>query len=241
MFAVSFVIPCYNAESFIIKNITQLENKVASLKIKYEILLVDDGSNDKTAILLKEITKKKKSISLITNKKNIGKSYSVLKGIKKSKYQHVIMIDCDLPYFKSINRIIFYLKKNIDLVIINRKLKESKLKKRQLNAYQLTRYCLGAIIAFINKKILKLDIEGGDTQAGLKGFKKNSHFYKNNFISKKFFFDLELIHLFSKKKLKIISVKTIFDVPTKSSIKIFNFKNNYYILKELINILISKS
>ena len=58
MFAVSFVIPCYNAESFIIKNITQLENKVASLKIKYEILLVDDGSNDKTAILLKEITKK---------------------------------------------------------------------------------------------------------------------------------------------------------------------------------------
>jgi len=129
MFAVSFVIPCYNAESFIIKNITQLENKVASLKIKYEILLVDDGSNDKTAILLKEITKKKKSISLITNKKNIGKSYSVLKGIKKSKYQHVIMIDCDLPYFKSINSIIFYLKKNIDLVIINRKLKESKLKK----------------------------------------------------------------------------------------------------------------
>ena len=34
MFAVYFVIPCYNAESFIIKNITQLENKVASLKIK---------------------------------------------------------------------------------------------------------------------------------------------------------------------------------------------------------------
>jgi glycosyltransferase involved in cell wall biosynthesis len=43
MFAVSFVIPCYNAESFIIKNITQLKNKVDSLKINYEILLIDDG------------------------------------------------------------------------------------------------------------------------------------------------------------------------------------------------------
>ena len=127
------------------------------------------------------------------------------------------------------------------MVIINRKLKGSKLKKRQLNAYQLTRYCLGAIIAFLNKKILRLDIEGGDTQAGLKGFKKNNHFYKNNFISKKFFFDLELIHLFSKKKLKIVSIKTIFDVPKKSSIKIFNFKNNYYIFKELINIFKIKS
>tara|TARA_B110000967_G_C18800873_1_gene518388 strand:+ start:96 stop:821 length:726 start_codon:yes stop_codon:yes gene_type:complete len=241
MFAVSFVVPCYNAESFIIKNIIQLKNKVDSLKINYEILLVDDGSNDKTAILLKEITKKDKHISLIINKKNTGKSYSVLRGIKKSKYQYVIMIDCDLPYFKSINKIIFYLKRNIDLVIINRKLKGSKLKKRQLNAYQLTRYCLGAIIAFLNKKILRLDIEGGDTQAGLKGFKKNNHFYKNNFISKKFFFDLELIHLFSKKKLKIVSIKTIFDVPKKSSIKIFNFKNNYYIFKELINIFKIKS
>jgi len=241
MFAVSFVVPCYNAESFIIKNIIQLKNKVDSLKINYEILLVDDGSNDKTAILLKEITKKDKHISLIINKKNTGKSYSVLRGIKKSKYQYVIMIDCDLPYFKSINKIIFYLKRNIDLVTINRKLKGSKLKKRQLNAYQLTRYCLGAIIAFLNKKILRLDIEGGDTQAGLKGFKKNNHFYKNNFISKKFFFDLELIHLFSKKKLKIVSIKTIFDVPKKSSIKIFNFKNNYYIFKELINIFKIKS
>ena len=150
------------------------------------------------------------------------------------------MIDCDLPYFRSINKIIYFLKKNIDLVIINRKLKESKLANKKLNPYQVIRYFLGAIIALINKKILKLNIEGGDTQAGLKGFKKNSYFVRNNFISKKFFFDLELIHLFSKKKLKIISIKTIFDINKNSSIKIFNFKNNYHILKELIHILIVK-
>ena len=97
------------------------------------------------------------------------------------------MIDCDLPYFRSINKIIYFLKKNIDLVIINRKLKESKLANKKLNPYQVIRYFLGAIIALINKKILKLNIEGGDTQAGLKGFKKNSYFVRNNFISKKFF------------------------------------------------------
>ena len=240
MFAISFVIPCYNAEIFILKNITQLKKKITSLKIIYEIILVDDGSHDNTFSILKNVTKKNRFISLIKNKKNIGKSYSVLRGIKKSKHQHVIMIDCDLPYFTSINKIIFYLKKNADLVMVNRKLKDSKLKKKKLNAYQLTRYLLGLIIAFINKKILKLKIEGGDTQAGLKGFKKNSYFVRNNFISKKFFFDLELIHLFSKKKLKIVSIKTIFDINKNSSIKIFNFKNNYHILKELIHILIVK-
>tara|TARA_B110000027_G_C16117509_1_gene300963 strand:+ start:289 stop:1014 length:726 start_codon:yes stop_codon:yes gene_type:complete len=241
MFAISFVIPCYNAETFIRNNITKLKKKISSLKVSYEIILVDDGSDDNTPNILKDIIRKNKFIKLIINKQNTGKSYSVLKGIKNSKYQHIIMIDCDLPYFQSLSKIIFHLKKNIDLVIVNRKLKESKLKKKQLNIYQLTRYCLGAIIAFVNKKILKLNIEGGDTQAGLKGFKKNSYINKNRFISRKFFFDLELIHLFSKKKLKIVSVKTVFNVPKKSSIKIFNFKNNYYILKELINILRIKS
>ena len=240
MFSVSFIIPCYSAETFINKNLELLNKKIKSLKLTYQIILIDDGSQDNTHLILKNIIKKDKYISLIKNKKNIGKSYSLLRGIKKSKYQNIVMIDCDLPYFRSINKIIYFLKKNIDLVIINRKLKESKLANKKLNPYQVIRYFLGAIIALINKKILKLNIEGGDTQAGLKGFKKNSYFVRNNFISKKFFFDLELIHLFSKKKLKIISIKTIFDINKNSSIKIFNFKNNYHILKELIHILIVK-
>ena len=193
MFAVSFIIPCYNAETFIKKNLVLLTKKIKSLKLTYQIILIDDGSQDNTYLILKNIIKKDKYISLIKNKKNIGKSYSLLRGIKRSKYQHIVMIDCDLPYFRSINKIIYFLKKNIDLVIINRKLKESKLANKKLNPYQVIRYFLGAIIALINKKILKLNIEGGDTQAGLKGFKKNSYFVRNNFISKKFFFDLELI------------------------------------------------
>ena len=237
MFAISFVIPCYNAETFILKNIIQLKKKIERLKLTYEIVLIDDGSQDNTYDILSEIKKKNKFINLIKNKNNTGKSYSLLRGIKKSKYNNIIMIDCDLPYFKSVDKIIYLLKKDIDLVIINRKLKESKLANKQLNLYQVVRFCLGAIIAFINKKLLKLDIEGGDTQAGLKGFKKNKYFKKNKFISTKFFFDLELIHLYSKNKLKIVSVKTIFNVPKKSSIKIFNLINNYYILKELIKIL----
>jgi glycosyltransferase involved in cell wall biosynthesis len=237
MFAISFVIPCYNAETFILKNITQLKKKINRLKLTYEIILIDDGSQDNTNAILSEIKKKYRFVNLIKNKKNTGKSYSLLKGIKKSKYQNIIMIDCDLPYFKSLDKIVHFLKKNIDLVIINRKLKDSKLATKKLNLYQLVRFCLGAIIALINRKVLKLNIEGGDTQAGLKGFKKNNYFKKNKFISTKFFFDLELIHLYSKKKLKIVSVKTVFNVPKKSSIKIFNLIKNYYILKELVKIL----
>jgi len=238
MFAISFVIPCYNAEEFILKNIIKLRKKIEYLKLTYEIILIDDGSRDGTPNILKDFIKNNKHISFIRNKKNTGKSYSLMKGIKKSKYQNIVMIDCDLPYFKSIEKVVICLKKNIDLAIVNRKLKGSKLTNKKLNTYQVVRFCLGAIIAYINKKILKLSIDGGDTQAGLKGFKKNNYFNKHKFISTKFFFDLELIHLYSKKKLKIVSIKTIFDVPKKSSIKIFNLIKNYFILKELIKIYI---
>ena len=241
MFSVSFIVPCYNAEKFIVQNISKLQKKILSLKIRYEIILIDDGSNDGSCKKIKDYIKKNKFISLIENKRNQGKSFSVIKGIKKSKYNFIIMIDCDLPYFSSLNKIVFHLKNKADLVMINRRLKDSKLKKEKLNLYQISRYILGATIAFINKILLNISVEGGDTQAGLKGFKKNNVLMKNKFISKKFFFDLELIHLFLKKKLKIISIKTNYFIPKKSSIKILNLKNNYSIFKELLLILILKN
>ena len=97
MFAISFVIPCYNAETFILKNIIQLKKKILSLKVAYEIILVDDGSDDNTPNILKDITKKNKSINLIINKKNTGKSYSVLKGIKKKTIKY-LSINKILPW-----------------------------------------------------------------------------------------------------------------------------------------------
>ena len=69
------------------------------------------------------------------------------------------MIDCDLPYFQSIKKIVFYLKKNNHLVIVNRKLKESKLINKNLNIYQIIRYFIGLIIAQINLRFLIIQIE----------------------------------------------------------------------------------
>ena len=105
----------------------------------------------------------------------------------------------------------------------------------------MIRYILGAIIAYLNRIFLNINFEGGDTQAGLKGFKKNYIFKKNKFISKKFFFDLELVNLYLKNNLNVVSIKTLYKIPKKSSIKIFDLKSNYFILKELIFIWILKN
>jgi len=233
----SFIIPCYNCSQFIEKNILRLLRKLKNIKIIYEIILIDDGSTDETFKTLKKINLSNKKIRILKNHLNIGKSFSSIKGIKNSKYQRIILLDCDLPYFSDLKKIIFELNKGYDLVTINRKMEQSKLISKNLNLYQLTRYIIGGLIAVVNLKILKLKIKGGDSQAGLKGFKKFKNFNNVKFLSKKFFFDLELISLYSKKNLSIKSVKTNYSVPSKSSIKIFNFSKNFEILCELIKVI----
>lgn len=232
---ISFIIPCYNCENYIKKNILRLYKKLKSLKIKFEIILIDDFSSDKTYLCLNELKNKLSKLKVLKNFKNVGKSFTLTKGIKICRYNYVILIDCDLPYFKSIPNIIKNLKKN-DMVIINRRLSGSRLEKNKLNFYQLSRNLLGISIGNFLKTWFKMNIR--DTQAGLKGFIKPKNFSKIKFISKRFFFDLELILLFIFDKKKILSLKTTYNISTKSNISFFNFKKNFETIFELIKICI---
>jgi len=230
---VSFIIPCYNCDNYISNNIYKLYKKLKNSNIKYEIILIDDYSRDKTLSNLYKLKKKIKKIKLIKNNKNFGKSFSIIKGIKASNYKYVVFIDCDFPYFKSLFKVIKHLKKN-DMVIINRREKESYLENRKLNLYQWMRIILGYLINNFIRVWFKIKIK--DTQAGLKGFVRPKNFSKISFISKRFFFDLELILTFILAKKKIFSLNTVYSVNKKSSINFFDLNKNFEILYELIKI-----
>ena len=232
---ISFIVPCYNCEKYIKKSILKLYKKLKISKIKFEIILIDDFSSDKTCLRLNELKNKLPKLKVLKNSKNTGKSFSLIRGIKICKYNHVILIDCDLPYFNSIPDIIKNLKKN-DMVIINRRLPGSRFEKNKLNFYQLSRSYFGVLINNFLRAWFKMNIR--DTQAGLKGFIKPKNFSRIKFVSKRFFFDLELILLFIFKKKKILSLKTIFNVAKISNISFFDFKRNFETLFELIKICI---
>ena len=135
---ISFVIPCYNCEGYIQNNIYKLYKKLKSLQINYEIILIDDYSTDKTFLNLNKLKNNIPKLKILKNTKNFGKSFSLIKGIRASKYKHVVFIDCDLPYFKSIYSVIKYLKIN-DMVIINRRKHGSRMENYKLNFYQFMR------------------------------------------------------------------------------------------------------
>ena len=77
----------------------------------------------------------------------------------------------------------------------------------------------------------------GDTQAGLKAFNKPKNFNKIKFLSKKFFFDAELMILFNRAGAKMTSVPLKYRIYKKSTIKIFKLENFLYLF-ELIKVIL---
>ena len=101
---ISFIIPCFNSGKIIKNSIKKLEKKLAKKKIKFEIIIINDGSKDKTHQIIKSL--KKNNIKIINNSINLGKSSSLIKGIKLAKYEKVILIDSDMPYFECLDKLI---------------------------------------------------------------------------------------------------------------------------------------
>ena len=231
---ISFVIPCLNAAAIIERTIKTLAKKLKKINIKqYELIFVDDGSSDGTSRIIKNL--KIKKCKLIINEYNLGKSSSLIIGIKKAKYKKIIIWDCDLPYLEKIEKVLKNMKYN-DLVYINRRSEKSKLKKNKMNLYQTFRYYIGSIVCSI-LDILLLDKDTGDTQAGLKGFSKPKNFEKINFLSKKFFFDAELMILFFRSEYKMKSIPLKYEIYADSTIKLIAFENFIYLF-ELLKIII---
>ena len=176
------IVPCYNYEIYILSSIEKLINKLEKYKIDYEIIIINDGSSDNTKKKVESISNNQK-INLINNYKNKGKSFSIINALPLCKYENIILIDCDLPYFDYFDKVILGIKDNFDLICVNRRSKQSVLIDKDLSYYQKTRFALGNFLGKLINSFLKIELDGPDTQAGLKAFKKYNDFKKLRFFS----------------------------------------------------------
>jgi biofilm PGA synthesis N-glycosyltransferase PgaC len=99
---VSIIIPTFNEESTIAKVI----DSVLSLDYpKKEIIVVNDGSTDKTLEICRKYEKDGK-IKLISYQKNRGKAFALNKGIKASSFDIIVTVDADsFPKKKSLKKL----------------------------------------------------------------------------------------------------------------------------------------
>lgn len=91
----SVVIPLKNEEGNIVDLVDELEPVMQAFNQPWELLCIDDGSTDRTPLLLKELAKKKNFLRVITFKRNYGQSSAFAAGFKLARGAYVITLDGD--------------------------------------------------------------------------------------------------------------------------------------------------
>ena len=95
---ISIVVPVYNAEKTINELSNQLFMVLPELSTKYEIILVNDGSNDHSWSVIQDLSQNYSVIHGINLMRNYGQHNALLCGIRAAKYEIVVTMDDDLQH-----------------------------------------------------------------------------------------------------------------------------------------------
>lgn len=94
---VSIIVPCYNEEESLelfYKEFNKCIKKIEN--IDYELILVNDGSKDKTMDVILKLAKKDKNVKYVSFSRNFGKESAMYAGLQNSTGDYVAIMDADL-------------------------------------------------------------------------------------------------------------------------------------------------
>lgn len=223
---ISVIIPAYNEQKIINKNIRSVFSYLEKNFNKFELIVVSDGSTDGTIAEVEKINEP--VIHTIEYFPNRGKGFAVRTGVLSAKHDYVLFMDADLSTpIEEISSLQKYATQ-YDIVIASRAMTDSKIKNPQLFFRRL--------FGLFGKKIIGLFAVRGikDTQCGFKLFKKD--------IARKLFekqkinrwgFDFEIMFLAQKFGYCIKEVPVVWYARIESKLK---FKDYITTLFELISL-----
>lgn len=203
MIKLSIIIPCFNEEDRLPKNFAKAYAFFKKNIKDFEVILVDDGSVDKTLTIIKHLSKQYKDVNFISYRPNQGKGYAVKKGVEKSSGQIICFMDADFAIdLKEAAKFIKQIDQGANIVIANRNLGKSKM----IGQKNLIRRFLGKSLTYLNNIFLNLN-NISDTQCGFKFFEARvAKQLFSNLTVYRWLFDMEILTLASLKGYKIVSL-----------------------------------
>lgn len=200
-FEISIIIPAYNEEKKIEKDISKIIFFLKKAKMNGEIIVSTDGVTDQTNNIVKKLQEEFKELKLLAEKEKIGKGAAIKKGVKIATGKYIMFADAGLcvPY-KFIKDGIDKINEGFDAALASRASKKSIITKNQ-PAYRK----IGSIaFGFLVRNVIGVPRNIKDTQCGFKIYKKNvAKKLFNDLRTEGFMFDIELILRAKKEKYKM--------------------------------------
>jgi dolichyl-phosphate beta-glucosyltransferase len=163
----SIVIPAYNESARLGATLEKVLAHVRAQGWDAEVIVVNDGSRDNTADIVRAFSAKNPMLRLLENPGNRGKGYSVRNGMLKARGRVVLFSDADLSSpIEEAPKLFEALEEGADIAIGSRWLRAETQTQRQ----PLHRQLFGRIFNLALR--LTLGLKFKDTQCGFKAFKQ---------------------------------------------------------------------
>ena len=193
------VMPAYNEELLIRKNLLYTAKEIARFAPEYRIIAVNDGSRDHTKEEITAACSENPNIRMISYDRNRGKGYAIKRGILAADSEYTAFLDSDLELPPSLLRT--YLSEmhsqNADIVIGSKMHKDSKLE------YPFIRKVMSYGYYILLRLLFHLNLK--DTQTGIKLFRTDRiQRVMRNVRSEGFSFDIEMLAIASMYGYKIV-------------------------------------
>jgi len=198
----SIVIPSYNEELRLPATLERIAAYIAVSGRSTEVLVVDDGSNDRTAAVAEEFREKIPSLRVVADGVNRGKGFSVKHGTQEARGNIVLFTDADLSApIEEADKLLNALEDNFDVAIGSRAMDRSLISVHE-SAF---REFAGIIFNKIVRIILRLPFV--DTQCGFKAFRRERCriIFEQQRIER-FGFDPELLYLARHHGLRAVEI-----------------------------------
>lgn len=225
----SVIIPAYKEEHRIGKTLLVLNEYFGRQNYTYELIVVNDGSSDKTAEVVISFQDKVKNLKLLDNKENHGKGYVTRQGMLSAKGEYRIYIDADNAIsIEQIESFWPWLKEGFDIIIGSIEVEGAKIEEHAA----WYRRALGRWAKYLIRALTIWEIH--DTQRAFKLFpaKVAEEIFSRQTITR-WSFDVEILVLAKKLGYKIKELPVAWINPGESKINISSYFNA---LKELLKI-----
>jgi glycosyltransferase involved in cell wall biosynthesis len=165
----SIVVPAYNESARLGASLEKILGYIAQQNWSAEVIVVNDGSRDDTAEIVRRLAQSNPALRLIENPGNRGKGYSVRHGMLQAHGSVVVFSDADLSSpIEELPKLLNALNNGADIAIGSRWLQSETQTQRQ----PLHRQLFGRIFNLMLRITLGLHFK--DTQCGFKAFQKQA-------------------------------------------------------------------